>query len=80
MLDNNHMTRSISLIEAVPYLRAYANQIFVVKVGGELMEDPELLNLWRETSPFFIVFRSRLLLSTVGDHSSTDSRSSLEMK
>ena len=44
MLDNNHMTRSISLIEAVPYLRAYANQIFVVKVGGELMEDPELLN------------------------------------
>ena len=43
MLDNNHMTRSISLIEAVPYLRAYA-QIFVVKVGGELMEDPELLN------------------------------------
>ena len=44
MLDNNHMTRTISLIEAVPYLRAYANQIFVVKVGGELMEDPELLN------------------------------------
>ena len=40
MLDNNHMTRSISLIEAVPYLRAYSNQIFVVKVGGELMEDP----------------------------------------
>ena len=44
MLDNNHMARAISLIEAVPYLRAYANQIFVVKVGGELMEDTELLN------------------------------------
>ena len=35
------MERSIELIDAVPYLRAYADQCFVVKVGGELLEDPE---------------------------------------
>jgi acetylglutamate kinase len=36
------MERSIELIDAVPYLRAYAEQCFVVKVGGELLADPEI--------------------------------------
>jgi len=36
------MERSIELIDAVPYLRAYADQCFVVKVGGELVDNPEL--------------------------------------
>lgn len=35
------MERSIELIDAVPYLRAYAEQCFVVKVGGELLADDE---------------------------------------
>jgi hypothetical protein len=35
------MERSIELIDAVPYLRAYAEQCFVVKVGGELLAGPE---------------------------------------
>ena len=30
----------LDLLDAVPYLRAYAGQIFVVKVGGELLLDP----------------------------------------
>lgn len=33
----------ISLLEAVPYLRAYAGQRFVVKVGGELVGNPDWL-------------------------------------
>lgn len=36
------MERSIELIDAVPYLRAYAEQCFVVKVGGELLADHEV--------------------------------------
>ena len=32
------MTARIDLLDAVPYLRAYAGQIFVVKVGGELLQ------------------------------------------
>lgn len=34
------MERTLSLLDAVPYLRAYAGQRFVVKVGGELLQDP----------------------------------------
>jgi acetylglutamate kinase len=34
------MERTLSLLDAVPYLRAYAGQRFVVKLGGELLEDP----------------------------------------
>ncbi len=33
------MERVITLLEAVPYLRAYAGQTFVLKAGGELLED-----------------------------------------
>jgi acetylglutamate kinase len=38
------MERSIELLDAVPYLRAYADQTFVVKVGGELIGDREQLD------------------------------------
>ena len=34
------MERVIGLLDAIPYLRAYAGQIFVVKAGGELFEEP----------------------------------------
>ena len=34
------MERPLLLLEAVPYLRAYSNQRFVVKLGGELLLDP----------------------------------------
>lgn len=32
------MTTELGLLEAIPYLRAYAGQTFVVKVGGELLD------------------------------------------
>ena len=37
------MCRHISLIDAVPYLRAYHGQTFVVKVGGEVIQDEKKL-------------------------------------
>ena len=37
------MQRVIGLIDAVPYLRAYHGQIFVVKVGGEVIQDARKL-------------------------------------
>ncbi len=33
------MERTLSLLDAVPYLRAYAGQRFVVKLGGELLQE-----------------------------------------
>jgi acetylglutamate kinase len=38
------MQRVIGLIDAVPYLRAYHGQIFVVKVGGEVIQDARKLS------------------------------------
>lgn len=38
------MERVIQLLDAIPYLRAYAGQTFVVKVGGELMVEPAHLD------------------------------------
>lgn len=38
------MERTIGLLDAIPYLRAYAGQTFVVKVGGELLSEPR----WRD--------------------------------
>ena len=32
------MSTELGLLEAIPYLRAYSGQIFVVKVGGELLD------------------------------------------
>jgi acetylglutamate kinase len=37
------MERVLSLLEAIPYLRAYAGQRFVIKLGGGLLENPEPL-------------------------------------
>ena len=37
------MERVLSLLEAIPYLRTYAGQRFVIKVGGGLLADPESL-------------------------------------
>lgn len=38
------MERVLSLLDAVPYLRAYGGRTFVVKAGGELLERPR----WRD--------------------------------
>lgn len=38
------MERVIGLLEAMPWLRAYAGQAFVVKAGGELFDEPR----WRD--------------------------------
>lgn len=38
------MERVIGLLDAIPYLRAYAGQTFVVKAGGELLQEPR----WRD--------------------------------
>ena len=38
------MERVIELLDAIPYLRAYAGQTFVVKAGGELMLEPTWLD------------------------------------
>lgn len=35
------MERMIELLDAIPYLRAYSGQTFVVKAGGELLQDPK---------------------------------------
>ncbi|MEQ1565823.1 MAG: acetylglutamate kinase [Myxococcota bacterium] len=37
------MDRVISLLDAIPYVRAYAGQTFVVKAGGEIVGEPR----WR---------------------------------
>ena len=37
------MERPLLLLDALPYLRAYAGQTFVVKLSGELVGDPTLL-------------------------------------
>jgi len=37
------MERPLLLLDAVPYLRAYADQTFVIKLGGELVGDPARL-------------------------------------
>lgn len=38
------MERTLGLLDAIPYLRAYAGQTFVVKAGGELLQEPR----WRD--------------------------------
>lgn len=37
--------RPLLLLDAVPYARAYADQVFVVKLSGELLGDPAALRL-----------------------------------
>jgi len=41
--EGDKVERTIALLDAVPYLRAYANQIFVIKLGGELLADASRL-------------------------------------
>lgn len=38
------MERVIGLLDAIPYLRAYSGQTFVIKAGGELLQEPR----WRD--------------------------------
>lgn len=58
------MERSIELIHAVPYLRAYADQCFVVKLGGDLLADAEV----RERIARDIAVLHRLRIRVVALH------------
>lgn len=49
MAEEIDVERTIELLDAVPYLRAYSGQIFVVKLGGELLSSkPHLTAVCRD--------------------------------
>jgi acetylglutamate kinase len=52
------MERTIPLLSAVPYLRAYAGQVFVVKLGGDLLADAAALR--RIARDVAVLFRLRI--------------------
>ena len=56
----------LDLLDAVPYLRAYAGQIFVVKVGGELLLDPTHRDCVARTWRSCIAWASRRFSYMVG--------------
>lgn len=58
------MERVISLLDAIPYLRAYAGQTFVVKASGELVGDPR----WRASIARDLAAIHRLGVSVVLVH------------
>lgn len=58
------MERVIGLLDAIPYLRAYAGQRFVVKASGELLNDPA----WREGIARDLAVLHRLGIGTVLVH------------
>lgn len=58
------MERVISLLDAIPYLRAYAGQRFVVKASGELLQDAA----WREGIARDLAVLHRLGIGTVLVH------------
>jgi len=58
------MERVISLLDAIPYLRAYAGQRFVVKASGELLQDAA----WREGIARDLATLHRLGIGTVLVH------------
>lgn len=58
------MERMISLLDAIPYLRAYAGQTFVVKASGELLQD----EAWREGIARDLAVLHRLGIDTVLVH------------
>lgn len=58
------MERTIALLDAIPYLRAYSGQIFVVKAGGEIFGD----NRWRESITREIATMHRLGIRVVLVH------------
>jgi len=44
-----HIQKASALVEALPYMQNFRGQIFLIKVGGSAMEDPELVrNLMRD--------------------------------
>lgn len=52
------MERPLNLLSAVPYIRAYTGQLFVVKLGGDLLADPAALSsLARDIA---VLFRLRV--------------------
>lgn len=58
------MERVISLIDAIPYLRAYAGQRFVVKASGEILQEPS----WRDAVARDLAVLHRLGISTILVH------------
>ncbi len=52
------MERTIPLLSAVPYLRAYTGQVFVVKLGGDLLADPQAMQ--RIARDVAVLFRLRI--------------------
>lgn len=58
------MDRPIGLVDAIPYLRAYSGQIFVVKAGGEIFGDPR----WRDAVTSEIATLHRLGIRVVLVH------------
>lgn len=58
------MERTIGLLDAIPYLRAYSGQIFVVKAGGEIFGEPR----WRESIAREIAVLHRLGIGVVLVH------------
>jgi acetylglutamate kinase len=58
------MERVIPLVDAIPYLRAYAGQSFVVKAGGELLADPR----WRDAIAREVAILHRLGIGVVVVH------------
>lgn len=56
--------RTLDLLGAIPYLRAYAGQIFVVKVGGELLERAS----WRDLVARDVAVLHRLGIQVVLVH------------
>jgi acetylglutamate kinase len=56
--------RAIGLVDAIPYLRAYSRQIFVVKAGGEIFGDAR----WRDAVTSEIATLHRLGIRVVLVH------------
>lgn len=41
-------TKAATLVEALPYIRAYRNRVVVVKLGGEPVDDPRLASVFAQ--------------------------------
>lgn len=58
------MERQIALLDAIPYLRAYSGQTFVVKAGGELLQEAR----WRDAIARDLATIHRLGISVILVH------------
>lgn len=58
------MERVISLLDSIPYLRAYAGQVFVVKASGELLQEAS----WRDGIARDLAVLHRVGIGTVLVH------------